>query len=108
MRKPPVLPDSISARHPENRRRFDGWARREVLGLDGTISALSCYVPRMDGLPVGESDCVADDPPCDFVVHIAERLGVDHDAAQATLRQWLFQYDPKTASKLAIRLASRT
>ena len=108
MRRPPVLPDSISARHAENRRRFDGWARREVLGLDGTISALSCYVPRMDGLPVGESDCVADDPPCDFVVHIAQRLGVDRDAARATLREWLLQYDLKTASPPPIRLASGT
>jgi len=108
VRKSLVFPDSISARHAENRRRFDDRARREGLGLDGTISALSCYVPRMDGLPVGESDCVADDPPCDFVVHIAERLGVDHDAAQATLHQWLLQYEPNSAPPLAIRLASRT
>jgi len=99
---------SDSLQHaPLKRRRFDDLSRRAALGLGGTIPALCCYVPRMDGLPVGESDCVADDPPCDFVVHIAERLGVDHDGAQATLRQWLLQYNPKTAPALAIRLASR-
>jgi hypothetical protein len=89
----------------ENCRRFDDRARPS---LDGTISALYCYVPKIDGLPVGESGCVIDDPPCDFVAHIAQRLGVDRDAAQATLREWLLQYDPKTASPMAIRCATGT
>jgi hypothetical protein len=73
-----------------------------------TMKTAPCYVTKTDGLPAGESGCVIDDPPCDFVVHIAQRLGVDRDVAQATLREWLLQYDPKTASPLAIRLASGT
>ena len=56
----------------------------------------------MDALPVGQSNGVTDDPPCDFVVHIAQRLGVDLEAAQATLREWLLQYEPKARSPRAI------
>jgi len=58
---------------------------------DGTISAPSCHVPRIDGLPVDEFERAIDDPPCDFVVHLAQRLGLDRETAQATLCNWLLQ-----------------
>ncbi|MEJ1960331.1 MAG: hypothetical protein WDO56_01750 [Gammaproteobacteria bacterium] len=47
-----------------------------------------------------------DDPPFDFVVHIAQRLGIDREAAQTILYEWLLQYDPKAALPLAIRSAT--
>ena len=71
-----------------------------------TMKTAPCYVPRIDPLPIGESGCATDDPPCDFVIHIAQRLGIDRDAAQATLHEWLLQYEPQTASTVAARLAT--
>ena len=101
----PVRALRLPIQYAQSYRRLDHWPRPD---LNGTISALCCYVPKIDGLPDGESGCVTDDPPCDFVAHIAQRLGVDRGAAQATLREWLIGYDPKSASPLAVRLATGT
>jgi hypothetical protein len=81
-------------------------ARATSCGIDGTISACCCLVPRMDGVPAGESGCVIGEPPCDFVVHLAQRLGIDREMAQATLREWLRQYDPQARLAREIKLAT--
>jgi len=60
----------------------------------------------MDGVPAGEWGVMSDDPPFDFVVHLAQRLGVDLAAAQATLREWLIEYSALAESGRAIRRAT--
>ena len=65
-------------------------------------------VATVDWLPVGEFERVIDEPPCDFVVHLAQRLGVDREAAQATLRDWILRYEPRTAYPVAARWATGT
>jgi hypothetical protein len=44
-------------------------------------------------LPTIESDRQTEEPPCDFVVHLAQRLGIGHAAARIRLADWLLEYD---------------
>jgi hypothetical protein len=44
-------------------------------------------------LPTIESDRQPEEPPCDFVVHLAQRLGIGHEAARNRLSDWLLEYD---------------
>jgi hypothetical protein len=44
-------------------------------------------------LPTNESERQAEEPPCDFVVHLAQRLGIGHEAARNRLSDWLCEYD---------------
>lgn len=37
-----------------------------------------------------------DEVPCDFALHLAQRLGLDREAAAQVLGEWLARYEPES------------